>query len=99
MFAAEDETLLDGWDAFFFFYALLYAGDLGGGQGLVVWVRLFCIGLVIGVSQRRKKPPIGIYGSVCVGDGVRRCVPYLVVGLDVELDLLACEGADSRWWN
>ena len=62
LLSAEDESLLDGWDAFLFFDALFYPGDLGWLDS-VSW------------------------------EGLGRV--YLVVGLDVELDLLAGECADS----
>lgn len=55
MFSAEDESLLDGGDSFFFFDALFYPGDLlyhrtcelvvGGGVGGVrglSWLEYFC---------------------------------------------------------
>lgn len=31
LLSSENQALLDRWDAFFFFYALLYAGDLWVG--------------------------------------------------------------------
>lgn len=63
LFSTEDQPLLGWGNAFFFFDALFYAGDLVHGQ------------YEIRAARR---------------------IRYLVVGLDVEFDFLASEGADSR---
>lgn len=39
LLSAENQTLLDGWDAFLLFYALLYAGHLRFTD-VSVWLRL-----------------------------------------------------------
>ena len=62
MFASKDETLLDWWNAFFFFDLLLDLCDL------------YCALLAV----------------ACAANGET----HLVVGLDVELNLLAGKSSD-----
>lgn len=98
LLAAVNETLLLGRDAFFLFDALLYALDLLGGEGVLDlvgwWGWLLCCACGVSFSFS-----IFFCLFLCLYGCEERlgCVlrAYLVVRLNVELDLFAGEGADS----
>lgn len=80
LLSSEDQPLLDGWDSFLLFDALLYAGDLGCRWAVLVFGGIFS---GRGAYSRDE-------GDIGAGAGG----VYLVVCFDIQLYFLAGECSD-----
>lgn len=97
LFPAENKPLLNGRDAFFFFDAFFYAGDLWCGEG---WVSVFWVFFGGRRGGGEKGVGMGMVRGGTIGEeGGRKREEEretdFIIGLDVQFYFFAGECADS----